>query len=116
MTKALSKTAIYKETNCVKCKKKSDGTYGMYIYEWEGRNGNACRPCGDEIHSIGHYLLDKAAELFRKHKIQMGAVKEKFGRFEIYAYAETKEQRKIVIETERFYRQAYPELNWDFNV
>lgn len=86
----------------------------MWIYQWKGKDGNTCKPCGEEIHSIGYYLLEKAAELFQKHNIQLGAVKEKFGRFEIYSYPTTEEQTRLVQDTLQFYMQAYPEFTWEF--
>lgn len=87
----------------------------MWIYQWDGKDGNACRACGDEIHAIGYYLLEKAVELFHKHGMKMVSFKEKFGRFELYAYAETDEQRQVVRDTLQFYMQAYPELTWEFS-
>lgn len=99
-------------TKCIKCQKRIENTH--YIYSWRGISGSACQPCGDEIHSIGFYLLDKAVDIFKNNGIITGTVKEKFGRFEIYSYPDTKKKQRMVEEMEEFYCRAYPEITWEF--
>jgi hypothetical protein len=101
------------EHYCLKCNRETSN--GHWLYLWEGKQGFACDDCGALIHSIGYYLLEKAAELYKKHGIMMGAIKEKFGRFEIYAYPETEEQRRIIKATQEFYEKQYPEFTWEID-
>lgn len=98
---------------CIKCNRETPN--GHWLYLWKGKQGFTCDDCGKEIHAIGYYLLDKASDLYDKHHIAMGAIKEKFGRFEIYAYPETEEQTRIVKATQEFYEKQYPEFTWELD-
>lgn len=99
--------------HCIRCNRETTNVFWMYI--WKGKQGFTCEECGAFIHSIGDYLLDKASDLYHKHGIKMGAVKEKFGRYEIYVYPETKEQHRIVKATQEFYEKQYPEFLWELD-
>jgi len=102
------------EDKCLMCGNTVKDAYWKYV--WKGKDGYMCRDtCGRDFHTIGYYLLDKAAEILNQQGIKVFQAKEKFGIMMIYTQTQTDIEKHFVESFEQMWRERYPEFEWAFS-
>lgn len=97
--------------NCISCGKFVHDAF--CVYQWKGKEGFCCKPCGAKIHDEGYKLLDAAEREMTIEGIKVVESKEKFGYYQLTAIIRnSKKHEKFMKDILARYEREHPEFCW----